>query len=97
MESLFHLCLNTQVKIFFLSKERILKDNNPQYDVSNFYMIGDNPAVDIKGGNDNGFKTILVRTGVFESREANCTNYPATYCVNDFRDAINLILKNERL
>lgn len=28
-------------------------------------MVGDNPRSDIKGGNDYGWNTILVRTGVY--------------------------------
>jgi ribonucleotide monophosphatase NagD (HAD superfamily) len=30
-------------------------------------MIGDNPHADIKGGNDNGCESILVKTGVWQS------------------------------
>lgn len=30
------------------------------------YMVGDNPASDIAGGNNYGWQTILVRTGVFQ-------------------------------
>lgn len=29
------------------------------------YMVGDNPASDIKGANDNGWDSMLVRTGVY--------------------------------
>ena len=45
--------------IFKIGKKII--ENNPQYDISRFYMIGDNPVVDIKGANDSGFESILVR------------------------------------
>ncbi len=34
----------------------------------NIYMIGDNPASDIIGGNLYGWNTCLVRTGVFQGR-----------------------------
>ncbi len=36
-------------------------ENNPLVDFNKFYMIGDNPAVDIKGANVSGFESILVR------------------------------------
>ena len=35
------------------------------FEVSNFYMIGDNPSSDIRGANDSGWISILVRTGMF--------------------------------
>ena len=44
----------------------------------NIYMIGDNPASDIIGGNMYGWNTCLVRTGVFqggENDEANPANF----------------------
>lgn len=34
--------------------------------VKNIYMVGDNPESDIKGGNDYGWETILVKTGVYK-------------------------------
>ncbi|CUM64533.1 uncharacterized protein PRCAT00002139001 [Priceomyces carsonii] len=33
---------------------------------SKIYMVGDNPASDIKGANDHGWESLLVRTGVFK-------------------------------
>ncbi|RFU75808.1 hypothetical protein TARUN_6439 [Trichoderma arundinaceum] len=44
----------------------------------NVYMVGDNPASDIIGGNMYGWNTCLVRTGVFqggENDEANPANF----------------------
>ncbi|KAK3196400.1 hypothetical protein K4F52_000282 [Lecanicillium sp. MT-2017a] len=46
----------------------------------NIYMIGDNPASDIIGGNMYGWNTCLVRTGVFQGGE-NDTNNPANFGV----------------
>ena len=34
-------------------------------------MIGDNPKADIKGGNDNDCKSILVRTGVWRGTDSS--------------------------
>lgn len=47
---------------------------------SNIYMIGDNPASDIVGGNMYGWNTCLVRTGVFQGGENDEEN-PANFGV----------------
>lgn len=46
----------------------------------NIYMIGDNPASDIVGGNMYGWNTCLVRTGVFQGGENDEEN-PANFGV----------------
>jgi len=46
----------------------------------NVYMIGDNPASDIIGGNMYGWNTCLVRTGVFQGGENDEEN-PANFGV----------------
>ncbi|KAH7192585.1 HAD-like domain-containing protein [Fusarium flagelliforme] len=46
----------------------------------NIYMIGDNPASDIVGGNMYGWNTCLVRTGVFQGGENDIDN-PANFGV----------------
>ncbi|SPQ23977.1 0bf2f1be-ae4b-4b5b-abd2-cde301d863c5 [Thermothielavioides terrestris] len=48
----------------------------------NMYMIGDNPASDIVGGNMYGWNTCLVRTGVFQGG-ANDEENPASFGVFD--------------
>ena len=58
-------------------------------------MIGDNPKSDIKGGNNAGWITILVKTGIFKG--VNDKENPATYVVNDFKEAIDLILDLEAI
>ena len=35
--------------------------NYKESNVKNFYMIGDNPAVDVKGANNSNFISILVK------------------------------------
>lgn len=61
-------------------------------------MIGDNPASDIAGGNLVGWTTILVKTGVFKaSTGGNDKKHPATYVVDDFKEAIELISRLEGL
>lgn len=50
----------------------------------NVYMVGDNPASDIIGGNMYGWNTCLVRTGVFQGKEGeNDPNSPANFGVFD--------------
>jgi ribonucleotide monophosphatase NagD (HAD superfamily) len=39
-------------------------------EISKYFMIGDNPAGDIKGANQMGWESILVRTGVYKSGDA---------------------------
>jgi len=65
--------------------------------ISNYYMIGDNPRSDIRGGNVAGWITILVKTGVFKWSEEHQNDHddPATYVVDDFMEAIKLIYKLE--
>lgn len=46
----------------------------------NIYMVGDNPASDICGGNMHGWNTCLVRTGVFQGGD-NDENNPANFGV----------------
>lgn len=46
----------------------------------NIYMIGDNPASDIIGGNMYGWNTCLVRTGVYQG-EGNDKENPASFGV----------------
>lgn len=62
--------------------------------LSNVYMIGDNPTTDIRGANEAGWTSILVRTGVFKG-DGNDTTYPASHVVDDIEEAIKLIFQLE--
>jgi len=66
-------------------------------ELSNIYMIGDNPKSDIRGARAAGWKTILVETGVFQrtSEVDNDPHDPADYVVANVQEAINLILQLE--
>jgi HAD superfamily hydrolase (TIGR01456 family) len=64
--------------------------------IGNCYMIGDNPEGDIRGANQMNWTSILVKTGVHKE-EGNSTLYPATHVVNDFYDAVKLILEKENI
>eukprot|EP00825_Cyclidium_porcatum_P052207 TRINITY_DN9818_c0_g1_i3.p1 TRINITY_DN9818_c0_g1~~TRINITY_DN9818_c0_g1_i3.p1 ORF type:complete len:159 (+),score=51.96 TRINITY_DN9818_c0_g1_i3:95-571(+) len=65
-------------------------------EISNYYLIGDNPQSDILGANNNGFDSILVKTGVYQS-DQNCSEIPGKYFVEDITAAVNLILKIEQI
>lgn len=73
--------------------------NLTNFEISNFYMIGDNPKSDIRGGNTAGWTTILVKTGVFGQNEdvVNDPEDPATYVVEDITAAIKLICELEAI
>ena len=72
-------------------------------EISNFYMIGDNPHADIKGGNDNDCVSILVKTGVYQgcTRDGtpldNDIENPAKHVVEDVTEAYKLILEKENI
>lgn len=63
----------------------------------NIYMIGDNPASDIIGGNMYGWNTCLVRTGVFQGGPGeNDPNSPANFGVFDnVLDAVKAVVRKE--
>lgn len=62
---------------------------------SNIYMIGDNPASDIIGGNMYGWNTCLVRTGVFQGGENDEEN-PASFGVFvNVLEAVTTAIKKE--
>lgn len=61
----------------------------------NIYMIGDNPASDIIGGNMYGWNTCLVRTGVYQG-EGNDENNPASFGVfKNVLEAVQTACKKE--
>ncbi|CAN9368397.1 unnamed protein product [Alternaria alternata] len=62
---------------------------------ANIYMIGDNPASDIVGGNMYGWNTCLVRTGVFQGGD-NDENNPASFGVfKNVFEAVTTAMKKE--
>lgn len=62
---------------------------------ANIYMIGDNPASDIIGGNMYGWNTCLVRTGVFQGGDNDEEN-PASFGVfTNVYEAVTTAIKKE--
>jgi len=68
-------------------------------ELSNIYMIGDNPHGDVRGAKKLGWRTILVETGVFQKYDGieNDPTDPADYVVKDFNEAIKLIFSLEKI
>lgn len=73
-----------------------IEDIRKEHNCERFYMIGDNPEVDIKGANNSGIKSVLLRTGVWHKHH-NCPENPASYIVNGVKDAVDLILDLEKV
>ena len=78
-------------------KEKALES---KIEISQFYMIGDNPQTDIAGANNKGWTSILVKTGIFDpeaptSTDGNDSTHQADYVVKDFNEAINLVYSLE--
>jgi len=78
----------------FRYTEQYVREKWNNFEISNFYMIGDNPTTDIKGANRAGWTSILVKSGIFKGDENDVQN-PANFVVNDLKEAIQLIFKLE--
>ncbi|KIJ67500.1 hypothetical protein HYDPIDRAFT_84195 [Hydnomerulius pinastri MD-312] len=61
---------------------------------SSVYMVGDNPESDIAGANAARWKSILVRTGVYDPRQGPPTHRP-THEVEDVEQAVQWALEQE--
>ncbi|KAK9323414.1 HAD-like domain-containing protein [Lipomyces orientalis] len=59
------------------------------------YMIGDNPASDIRGGNGYGWYTILVRTGVFKDGDELDAAAKPKVIVDNVLEAVMHAIQNE--
>ncbi|BFZ64636.1 hypothetical protein YB2330_005786 [Saitoella coloradoensis] len=65
-----------------------------EMDKRRVYMVGDNPESDIRGANDNGLYSILVRTGVFRDA-VNSDKYPAKKVCADVLEAVEFAIERE--
>jgi HAD superfamily hydrolase (TIGR01456 family) len=66
--------------------------------LDHIFMVGDNPAADIRGANAAGgpWKSLLVRTGVFQGGEGdNDRRDPAHRCVAGIREAVDYALSHQ--
>ncbi|XP_047160587.1 uncharacterized protein YKR070W isoform X1 [Vigna umbellata] len=72
------------------------KNHDKTSSFKTLYMIGDNPAVDIRGARQTGHPwfSILTRTGVFKGKE-NHDKFSADLVVDTVEDAVDYILAKE--
>jgi HAD superfamily hydrolase (TIGR01456 family) len=90
----FTYASNYNILFIIFLENQILEKYKDDREITNFYMIGDNPPVDIKGANESDFVSFLVRTGVFAG-DNNDEENPAKYVVKDAREAVEKILSIE--
>lgn len=68
-ETEFDICtFGKPSKLTFEYAKKIVDDQAERLgvEISDYFMIGDNPAGDILGANEMGWKSILVRTGIYK-------------------------------
>uniref|UniRef100_A0A060T6T5 ARAD1B14696p n=1 Tax=Blastobotrys adeninivorans TaxID=409370 RepID=A0A060T6T5_BLAAD len=72
--------------------EDLLREWGGMDTLGDVYMVGDNPASDIKGANDYGWKSILVRTGVYKDEDLKngLIAYP-TYTYDNILQAVEQV------
>ena len=78
--------------------KQFVRKNWQDYEISRFYMLGDNPDTDILGGNKGGMETVLVKTGVYNDsnkEQFGGEDSKAKFIVEDFKEAIDLIAEKE--
>ncbi|XP_057451406.1 uncharacterized protein YKR070W [Lotus japonicus] len=105
--SLEYTCFGKPHPSVFKNAENVLQQFVPCVDLNDFnnknaqyfqtlYMIGDNPAVDIRGAQQTGHPwfSILTRTGVFKGKE-NHDKFPADLVVDTVEEAVDFILTRE--
>ncbi|KAK9468352.1 HAD-like domain-containing protein [Lipomyces arxii] len=63
--------------------------------VKRVYMVGDNPASDIRGGNDYGWHSILVRTGVYKDGDVIPQGSVPKAIVENVYEAVMHAVENE--
>ena len=74
-----------------MAKELLSKQASTSSELS-FYMIGDSLEADIKGGNSNGFKTILVKTGNYRDGQDMSDSRPE-FIVEGVEEAVRKVLQ----
>ncbi|AES67530.1 putative HAD-superfamily hydrolase, subfamily IIA [Medicago truncatula] len=107
--SLEYTCFGKPHPSVFKNAEIVLQKHVPRVDEDSYdinhknaqpfqtlYMIGDNPAVDIRGARQTGHPwfSILTRTGVFKGKE-NHDKFPADLVVDTVEEAVDYILAKE--
>ncbi|KAI8457795.1 HAD-like domain-containing protein [Phakopsora pachyrhizi] len=74
---------------------QVLKESFGNKELGNVYMIGDNPASDIQGANNFGWRSVLVQTGVFKGETIEDSQYPPSTVQPNVLDAVKWALMEE--
>lgn len=69
-------------------------DQSPTKPPERVYMVGDNPQSDIRGANDFGWESILVKTGVWDE-DINHDAYPAGHIAENVLEAVKYAMVKE--
>ncbi len=79
----------------------MLRKNYPEYEPTNFYFIGDTLELDIKGANESGWESILVKTGEYvvgvEENNNKKEIIKEKYCFENVYDAVKFIIMKEKI
>ncbi|KAL9649790.1 hypothetical protein ABK040_009604 [Willaertia magna] len=90
----FEITYNYAKEILLEQLKKYHQFENDSLDDLTIYAIGDNPLSDIKGANENGLISILVRTGVFNNEQLeNDLHNPARYVFPSVNEAFQFICK----
>lgn len=103
VESLYFECTNHKLQNSIIGKpsrytydyaDNLLKEwSSGDSDDLTVYMVGDNPASDIIGANNYGWKSMLVRTGVYRDEDKPNLITTPDHITDNVLDAVNLVIE----
>ncbi|KAG0704737.1 HAD hydrolase [Suillus ampliporus] len=89
-----HIQIGKPTEATYKFAEMMLKHRLQGVPNPSLYMVGDNPESDIAGANAAGWKSILVRTGVYDPRRGPPSHRP-THETEDVAEAVRWALEQE--
>lgn len=99
-----HVLIDWRQKLIdhdFMSQEQVLPTLGAEPSSSPFnhiYMVGDNPESDIKGANDHGWESILLRTGVYKDEDWNeIIAKPTAGVYDNVLESVQSVLRKHRI
>lgn len=94
----FHSTLTGKPSPLAFALAKNLLETQLSHPQSDLFMIGDSLSSDIRGGNANGFQTILVRTGGnYRGEEITDPACQPNYIVEDIREAVQKVIDLSKL
>ena len=84
-------------KTFSYAKEILQEQADARnIDITNYYMIGDNPKGDIFGANSAGIRSILVKSGIYQGDRFKLRDEEMPWMeVDNMYEAVSKILEAE--